>query len=138
MSCKSEKNGVANGIEVLIRATHERHTSKRGACIYDISDSYVAKITLQKTYVTLAKKIRRKIYVICYNYRSETLQLIVYIVNSLMLRDRRKGTYLKKLVISITDRAKISPKFVSKLNVNKMAESQDIRGKCITKICPVK
>jgi hypothetical protein len=55
-----------------------------------------------------------------------------------MLRDRRKGTYLKKLVISITDRAKISPKFVSKLNVNKMAESQDIRGKCITKICPVK
>jgi hypothetical protein len=49
----------------------------------------------------------------------------------LMLRIRRKGTYLKKFVISITDRSRNRLKVVLKFVVNKMAENRDIRGKSI-------
>jgi hypothetical protein len=87
----------------------------------------------KKTYVILAQNIRRGTYFNGYNFSSESIQKIIYIVNILMLRFHRKGTYLKKFAISITDRARNRLKIVIKFVVNKMAENRDIRGKSITK-----
>jgi hypothetical protein len=110
---------------------HERHTSKKVACIYDRSDNRVVKKILQKTYVIPAQNIRRGNYCNGYNLSSESIQEKIYLMDILMLRIRRKGTYLKKFVISITDRSRNRLKVVLKFVVNKMAENRDIRGKFI-------
>jgi hypothetical protein len=112
---------------------HERHTSKKVACIHDRIDICEVKKILQKTYVILAQIIRRETYFNGYNFSSESIQKIICVVNILMLRFHRKGAYLKKFAISITDRARNRLKVVIKFVVNKMAENRDIRGKFIIK-----
>jgi hypothetical protein len=110
-------------------ATHEKNTSKKAVYTCDGSDRFVNKKISKRIYVISAQYTRRETYFNWYNFNSEVVQIIVYIVDSLMLRVQRKGTYLKKLVISITDRAKNRLKATKKFVVNKMAENRDIHGK---------
>jgi hypothetical protein len=109
--------------------THERNTSKKVAYTRDGSDRFVNKKVTKITYGRLAQYTWRETYCYEHNFNSEVVQIIVYNSYSLMPRICITGTYLKKLVISITDIAKNRLKATKKFVVKKMAENRDIHGK---------
>jgi hypothetical protein len=103
--------------------THERNTSKKAAYTRERSDRFTNKKVAKITYGILAQFTQRETYFYEFNLNSKVMQ-IVEIFNSLMIRVRIVGTYLKQLVISITDIATNRQKVTKKVCCEKWLRIQ--------------